>query len=217
MTTLECIKFRDVLPVLAIPRLVPGVPVPTVELKGTDFRSADTIAINDVPVESFIIVDKQTIYAEIPPGVSSVRTISVISNQFTTLQKRSLVLFQIGNQSQKISGLLKLTQLFTKVLLQSPGSDIFQPDIGGGLQDMVGRLTSTKRADRLLAQISQAIDTTERQIRRSQLRRADIPVTERLLAATLLDIRMIQTGDEAHARVQIENVAGQTGIQAISL
>ena len=215
--TLELIKFRDVLRVLSIPRLVPGVDVPTVELKGNDFRSAETVAINDLPSPEFIIIDRKTIYAQIPEGVDAVKTVSVISNNFSTLKPASKVIFRLGDKTQTISGLMKLVQLFIKILLQSPGSDIFSPGTGGGLQEMVGRLTSTKRADRLLAQITQAIDQTKTQIRRIQMDTPGIPLTERLLNATLLDIRMVQTLDEAHARVQIDNVAGQTGLQAIEL
>lgn len=217
MSTLELIKFRDVMQVTSIPRLVPGVTVPTIEMKGNDFRAAETVSINDIPSPEFIIVDKQTIYAQIPDGVGTVRTVSVISNNFSTTQPASKILFELGNKTQKITGLLKLMQLFIKVLLQSPGSDIFHPSMGGGLQEMVGRITSTKRSDRLLAQITQAIDQTKSQIRRVQMNTPGLPLTERLLSATLMDIRMVQTLDEARARVQIDNVAGQTGLQALEL
>lgn len=217
MTTLEVVKYRDVLPVQAIPRLVPNVPVPTIELKGTDFRYAETIVINDVPSPSFVIVDRQTIYAELPTGVSFVKTISVLSGRFSTLTKSAKVLFQIGEKSQTVSGFFKLVQLFVKILMQSPGSDIFNPDLGGGLLDMAGRMTSTKRADRMLAQITQAVDQTEKQIRQAQLNAPGLALEERLLSANLLDVRMVQSLDEAHARVQINNVAGQTGVQAIEL
>lgn len=217
MTTLEVIKFRDILPVQAIPGFVPGVPIPTIELKGSDFRYAETISINDTPASSFIIVDKQTIYAEVPPGIEAIQTVSVISSKFSTLTPASKVLFRVGEKTKTISGLMKLVQLFVKILLQSPGSDVFNPSLGGGLQDMVGRLTSTKRSDRLLAQITQAVDQTRKQIRRSQLNTPGLPVEERLLSATILDVRMIPTLDEAQVRVQIDNVAGQTGIQALEL
>jgi phage baseplate assembly protein W len=216
MPTLEVIKFRDVLRVASI-SLVPNVPVPTVSLKGADFRSVESVSINDSPSPEFIVMDKQTIYAQLPDGIRQVRTVAVLSSNFTTTEKASRVLFQVGTKTKTITGLLKLVQLFVKILLQSPGSDIFDKDLGGGLQDMIGQLTSTKRNDRLLAAISQAISQTESQIRRSQLDSPEIPLDERLLSATLLDIRMFQTLDEARARIQIDNVVGQRGEAAIEL
>ena len=140
-----------------------------------------------------------------------------MANQVAEAVKKNKVIFQIGTKSKKISGLLKLVQLYTKILLQSPGSDIFDPDMGGGLQDMVGRLTSTRRNDRMLAAISQSISQAEAQVRRAQLDAAEIPLEERLLSATLLDIRMFQATDEARARILITNVAGQRGEAAIEL
>lgn len=217
MSTLEVIKFRDVLAASSIPRLVPGLSVPTLELKGRDFRFAESVQLNDVSVPEFIVVDKQTIYAQIPLGVQQIRTVAIISSRFTTTKKASRVIFQIGNKTQKISGLLKLTQLFTKVLLQSPGSDVFDPEFGGGLQDLVGKITSTKRSERVLAAIAQSIQQTTSQIRRAQLDTPQLPLEERLLSATLLDVRTVQSLDEARARVQIDNVAGQTGVSAIEL
>ena len=197
MSTLEVIKFRDILRVASV-SLVPGLPMPTVELKGDDFRSVETVSINDSSVPEFILIDKNTIYV-------------------AEAVKKNKVIFQIGTKSKKISGLLKLVQLYTKILLQSPGSDIFDPDMGGGLQDMVGRLTSTRRNDRMLAAISQSISQAEAQVRRAQLDAAEIPLEERLLSATLLDIRMFQATDEARARILITNVAGQRGEAAIEL
>lgn len=217
MTTLEVIRFRDVLPVTSIPRLVPGLSVPTVELKGEDFRSAETVFINDSPTPEFIIVDRKTIYAQIPTGVRQVRTLSVLSSNFTKTTQASKIDYQVGTKTRSISGLLKLVQLFIKILLQSPGSDIFDPEIGGGLQDLIGAITSTKRQDKVLGAISKAISSTESQIRRAQLDTPELPLSERLLSATLLDLQMLENLDEARARVQIDNVAGETGLAALDL
>lgn len=217
MTTLEVIKFRDVLRASSIPRLVPNMAVPTLEIKGEDFRSAETIIINDSKAPEFVIVNKQTIYAQIPEGTKQIRTISILSSNFTTTSIASKVTFQVGTKTKTVSGMLKLVQLFVKVLLQSPGSDVFDQDIGGGLQDLIGLITSTKRSDKVLGAISQAVSQTESQIRRAQLDTPGIPLTERLLGATLLDVHMLENLDEARARVQIDNVAGQVGVAAIEL
>jgi len=217
MTTLEVIKFRDVLPVSLIPRLVPGTPDLTVELKGEDFRSAEVVSINDLSSPEFVIIDKQTIYAQIPTGIDQIKTVSVISSNFTTTKTASKILYQVGSKTHSISGLLKLVQLFIKVLLQSQGSDIFNPELGGGLQDLVGRITSTKRPDKVLGAISQAIGQTESQIRKAQLDTPGLALTERLLSASILDIHMLESQDEARARVQIDNIVGQTGVAALEL
>jgi hypothetical protein len=214
--TIEVIKFRDVLKVDAIPRFVPGLQR-TVELKGQDFRTAESVFINEAPAKEFVIVNRSTIYAQLPDGVDGIRTVSVLSSDFTKTSVGSRIEFKLGSKTKKIEGILKLVQLFTKILLQSPGSDIQDPEIGGGLQDMVGFVSSTYRTEPILAALAKAVALTGEQIRRSQLGLSGLPLSERLLSASVLDLHIDRGTDEARCRFQIDSVAGQSAVTALDL
>jgi hypothetical protein len=214
--TLEVIKFRDVVRVTAIPRFVTRTPL-TVELNGDDFSAAETVLINDAAVPEFIIVNKNTIYAQLPANIQTVRTLQVVSSNFTRTAEASRIDYKIGTTTKKISGILKLTQLFIRWLLTSPGSDVFNQESGGGLQDVAAIVSNTGRSEPVQAATVRAVSLTSEQIRRSQLSTPGLPLDERLLAATVLDLGSIRTTDEVRVRIRLESVAGEDAIAALVL
>jgi len=215
--TLEVVKFRDVIPVHAMPRVFLEMDPPAVELKGRDFRTADQVYLNGYRVDDFIVMDQQTIIAQIPEGLRQFRTVSVLSSGFTLTSKPSKVDFEIGAKTRRIRGVLKLMQLFCKVLLQSPGSDIFNPTMGGGLQDLVGTVTSADASTRNMVLLSQAVSNTASQIKSTQVNSPGLPLSERLLRAELADIKFVRQLDEARARVRLVSMSGVVGVAAVEL
>jgi hypothetical protein len=217
MSTIEVVKFRDVLRVGAATRLLPNVTTPTLELKGEDFSSADAVRINDMSVPSFIIVDKGTIWAELPATLVSIDSVSVISGDFTRTAEASIVDFKVGTSPRRISGVLKLSQLFLKWLLQSPDSDIFNPERGGGLQELVGVAYSTKNMNPILAALTRSVETTTSQILDAQLLRGQIPLDERLLETKLIELKVVDALMETRARIRVISMAGEEALSSVAL
>lgn len=215
--TLEVIKFRDVIRVSSIVGFVRDIPKPTIEIEGEDFTSVESVQINDTLSPGVVVLSRTRLIAEVPGSIDRIRSISVLSADFTYTAEASRISFRLGNKTKKVTGLLALVQLFTKWLLQSPGSDIFNPERGGGLQRLVGQSLSTNRLDPLLATITRSVDTTARQIRSAQLRRAGIPLDERLLAATVVGINVFEPNLEASARVRLEAVSGRAAVTNVEL
>ena len=215
---LEVIKFRDLLPVRTISRLVPGMPEPTLEIIGDDLSKAITVYINEISSPEFLIVSKKKIWAQLPKAAQSeIRTVEIASSGFTKTSTPSRVTFEIGNKTSTVSGILKLVQLFTKWMLQTPGSDIFNPTRGGGLQDIAGKVTSTRKMEPMLATITRSIDTTSEQIRSAQAAVRGLPSDERLLGANLLELNVIEDQMEARARVGLRSVAGESAVTSLQL
>lgn len=214
---LEIIRFRDILPVLSIPRFLPGIDPPTLEIVGEDFTSAERVIINGTPVPEFMIASKQSIYAQVPTGMKKMSTIEVISSRFTRSVVSSKISFEIGDQTLKVNGLLKLVQLFVKWILQSPGSDVLNPSRGGGLQDLIGRVSTTRNMQPIYATITRAIDTTVSQIKTAQAAVGDLPLDERLMSAVLIDMSTFQDRMEARARIGITSIAGIEAVTALRL
>jgi len=214
---LQVIRFRDILPVLGIPGFVEGISPPTIIVKGEDLSTAETVLINQVPSPEFMIVNKSTIWAQLPEGTSRMSTIEVLSSRFTRTIESSKVEFSLGDKTRKVDGVLKLVQLFMKWILQSPQSDIFNPQRGGGLQNIVGQISTSRDMQPVVASITRAIDTTSAQIRAAQINVPALPLSERLLSASLVDLDIFEAQMQARARVLIQSLAGADAVSALVL
>jgi K+-transporting ATPase c subunit len=214
---LEVVKFRDIIRANTISKIIPGLPNPTLEIFGEDFSSVESILINDLPSPEFFIVSKTTVWVELPVNAGPIDSIVVLSSDFTKTAEASSIQFKIGSKTKTVEGILKLTQLFTKWLLQSPGTDIFNMSRGGGLQDIVGQVTSAAVNSPVLGAIARAVDKTTQEIRTAQNSVGRLPLNERLLSASLLDVGVLPELQEARARVQVDSVAGQRAISTLSL
>lgn len=214
---LEVVRFRDLLPVLAIPGFVKGLSPLTVELRGTDFSSAETVNINETPVPEFMIVSKTTIYAQLPSSDSPISSIEVLSSRFSRDVESAMLSFEIGNKTRKVDGVLKLVQMFTKWILQSPGSDLFNPTRGGGLQQIVGKVATGKDMQPVFASITRAVNATVSQIRAAQINVPQLPLSERLLSATLIDMKIYEEQMQARARVALQSAGGAEAVAALVL
>lgn len=214
---LEVVKFRDIVRMTSIPRLVPGFDEPTIEIKGDDFGSVSKVLINNSPSPEFIVVNKYTIYAQLPSTATGIKTVEIISNKFTKNFQDSRLEYEIGDKSQVVSGIQKLLQLFVKWILQSPGSDIFNPDRGGGLQDAVGQVMVSRKMGPILGVITRAVSSTTAQIRSAQVNVKNLPLDERLLSAEVQNLRIFEDQGEASVSVKIESVAGPQAVADLEL
>lgn len=214
---LEVIRFRDLLPVAAIPGFVKGLSPRTIELRGRDFSSAEKVVINEVDAPEFMIVNKLTIYAQLPEGTNKITSVEVLSSQFSKDVESAMLSFEISNKTRKVEGILKLVQLFTKWVLQSPGSDLFNPSRGGGLQQIVGKVTTSKDMQPIFASITRSISSTVAQIRAAQINAVQLPLSERLLSANLLDLKVYEKQMQARARVYLQSSGGSEAVAALVL
>jgi hypothetical protein len=214
---LEVVRFRDVIPVTGALRLLSGFDVPTIEIKGKDFRNVDQVLINASPSPEFIIVNKSTIYAQLPSTASAIRSIEVTRSTYSQAINAAKLTFQIGDKTHLVSGIQKLVQLFVKWILQSPGSDVFNPERGGGLQEVVGQITSSKNMGPVLGVIIRAVSVTTTQIRAAQINVRGLPLDERLLSAEVVDLKVYDQQAEARAQVKLQSVAGPEAVAEIGL
>lgn len=214
---LEVVKFRDLVPILSIPRFVSELDAPAIEIQGEDFSNVESVVINSTPSPEFIIVTKQKIFAQLPEGTTRISTIEVLSSDFTRTRDSSKLLFKLGDKTHTIEGLLKLIQLFTKWLLQSPGSDIFNPERGGGLQELVGSIVSTKRMEPVMASVIRSVQSTTTQIRSAQSGISAPPLSEKLLSAEVVDMNVYEKDMEARVRISVQSIAGPVAVSEIGL
>jgi hypothetical protein len=86
----------------------------------------------------------------------------------------------------KKQSIFKLVQLCILLLLRTPGRDILEPEIGGGLRLVVGKPVGPSIVPARRGEIGLAVSTTERQIIESQATANRLTPDERLSSFVLL-------------------------------
>lgn len=191
MYGIQLIELLDVLKVNSV-RNATGVSPRSLIITGEDFRSVERVLINGTPAPTFIVYSPTQLVAEVPEvhRDANITDVAVMSSKLTFTQ-RSLVSFTFGTRPKKVSGVLRLMQTFLRILLRTPGSNLFHRRSGGGLPTGTGKnITKSTAAD-----IQVAVSTTQSYLIGIQTPERNIAPSERLLSAeiTNLDVDKFNT------------------------
>jgi hypothetical protein len=198
-------------------RILPGPPR-VVDVLGSDFRSVDEVLINKIASPSVVVVSKTRLVAQVPDSLLDQRILSVtVLSRRLTLSAKSVLRFRIGQTPGKVSGVLRLVQKFLKLLLTTPGSDIFNRQAGGGALRGVGQTFGIEEGNNILNNLVIAIDTTSRQIVAMQSRNPSLPREERLLSAKILRAGFNKEEGALDVAVEITNQAGSAATANLEL
>lgn len=203
---------------MSLARPVPGLPVRTLEIIGDDFRSADEVLMNEVPSPSFIIITKNRLIAEVPQALkdSTISSISVLSKKLT-VTPRSVIRFRIGRTPSKVRGILRLLQLFLRILFQTPGTDIFAPKLGGGALVHLGQSVSVEEGTDIVGDFIVSVDNTVRQIIQIQSRDQSIPPDERMLTARVSSAGFNKNETALIASIEVVSQAGRSAVARLEV
>jgi hypothetical protein len=192
---------------------VPGLPVRTLDIYGEDFRAVEDVLMNQMSVPSFVVLSKSRLLAEVPTPLvhSTITSISVLSRKLS-VSPRSYIRFNIGRTPSKTRGILKLMQLFLKVLLTTPGSDIFAPKAGGGALSHLGQSVGTNEGSDVVAGIIVSVDSAARQIIQVQGRNQSIPPDERLMSAKVLSAGFNKNETAILVGIELTSQAGRSAV-----
>ena len=143
-----------------------------------------------------LLVSSTQIIAQVPePIADAVITDVAVLSAVPSYTQRSLIELTVGTKIRAISGTQRLVQNFVRLLLRTPGSNIFNKTSGGGLTQRIG----TNMDNRVTADIAIAIANTKQQIIAAQTPERNIPNEERLLSAEIANINV----DTANAAVYV--------------
>lgn len=199
-------------------RNLPGMPVRTLEVIGEDFRSVSEIFLNDIPADEFVVVSKTKLLVEVPEVLEAqtITSVTVLSSKLT-LTRKSLIRFRIGSKAGKARGILRMVQVFLRLLFTKPGTDIFTPKAGGNGLKNIGRTIGADEGGGIVSDMVMAVDLTERQIIQIQARNQSIPPDERLLAAKVLRAGYNKAETALFITVELLNQAGETALANLEL
>lgn len=199
-------------------RELPGISPRIIEIIGDDFRSVDEVFINEMVSPSTTIVSKNRMLAQVPDELqyNRISSLEVVSNRLT-LSPRSLLKFKVGSAPQRVTGMMRLIQFFLGVFFQSPGSDIFEPNVGGGALKVIGATIGAASIANTIADLTVAVSQTTRQILAIQARGGRIPREEKLLNARVTGTGFNRNETALLLGIDLQNQSGKVGTANIEL
>lgn len=195
-------------------RVLSGTPR-LLDVLGKDFRSVDEVRINDLVSPRVVIVSRTRLIADIPDTVAGLVESVMVTSRQLTVTPRSLIQLKIGRVASKVSGILRLVQIFLKILLTSPGTDIFSQQVGGDALKNLGRTFGKSQSGEIVSDFVLAVQTTVRQILAIQGRDPSIPRDERLLSARVMSASYSQQELGLFVSVELISQAGQAALANI--
>lgn len=174
--------------------------------------------MNEVTSPSFVVLSKTNLLAQVPVVLASstISSISVMSSRLL-ITPRSFLRFRIGAVPSKTRGILRLMQLFLRLLLQTPGSDIFASSLGGGALSHLGQSVGLDEGSDIVSSFIISVDTTKSQIIQIQGRNQAIPPDERLLAASVQSAGFNKNETALLANIKITSQAGTAAVARFEL
>lgn len=208
------LDFQVVFPQELVPidsvTILQGVNPPSVDVIGQDFRSVDEVRINDVASPDVVILSRRRLLAQIPAELRNQvpTSVTVISNKLAMTNK-SVLRFRVGRVPSTVGGVLRLVQVFLKVLLTTPGRDIFAPRIGAGALKNIGLTFGKDEGGSIVSDFIVSVATAQRQIIAIQSRDPSLPPDERLLAAKVVSAGYNRNEAALVVSVEITSQAGR--------
>lgn len=217
---IQFIQFNDTLPLTSVDE-VPGLVPRSLQISGTDFRTAIEVDINGQPSPSFVVAapmlrngTSAVLIAQVPETAKNqpISSVTVVSSDFR-MTKQSIVTFRFGTEPKKATGLKCLMQTYLKLLLTSTYYDAFTPALGGGALDALGANANSPVGANVVAVVTRAVSAAGDQMRALQARQTGLSADEKLLSANLLSCRYNASITGIDARVEL---IAQSGTMAVA-
>jgi len=192
--------------------LLGGVTPSTIRVVGKDFRTVARVTINDIESPALNIKSRTVLEAQVPDIIDplSITAVQVMSNQLT-LSPLNILQFRLLDVPTAVNGFFRLIQLFVKILLTTPGRDIFSPNLGGGALRGLGRSYARSEASSLVSDLHIAVKQTVRQMLSIQARSPRTPLQERLQNASVVNSTYNREQQALYASIELVN---QTNMSA---
>lgn len=212
MIDIKIIIIKDILPVNQV-NFIPDFSPLSLRIDGTSLLQTTEVLINNINAPEFMVLSNNSIIAQVPISQinSRISSVTVLATK-PSADRSSILHFSAGKTFSPLKGIEKLVQYFTKLLLQNPGSDIFNPTEGGGVLGLVGRVVAKKDTGSLAAALVSAVNQTRDQIIAKQVKISRIPADERLLRADTQGAGFDPSTTTLATRISIGAVSGRDAV-----
>jgi hypothetical protein len=208
------IRYARKVPVEGIARRT-DFAYPVLELTGGPFTAITEVLINGSASPEFVVISPKRLLVQTPTAqVNTPLSSVVVISDALVPGSESPVRLTVGVGGDVAEGMVRLVQNFIRMLLTTPGSDIFRPSVGGNLQAIIGAVTD-RSGTTLRAQVTQAVSRTLAQLLRDQL--PTLPPEDRYQSATVLDVQFQPSAATLSVRIRLQNMAGDSADAGVNL
>jgi len=109
---------------------------------------------------------------------------------------------------KSIKGMSKLVQIVILSLLNTPGKDILDPEMGAGILEMMGMNYNPSDLGDILAELTRRVRKTETEILANQIG-IELVSEEKLKTLSIISLGPGGSIDEVAARIRVVNELGQ--------
>lgn len=213
MSDVQVVKFLDQVATTGFSE-VGGLPR-RLRVDGADFAQVEQVFLNGELSPFFEVKSSKRLLADIPLLVGdTVVTDVMVLSAGATLTTRSLLEMSIGSKVSSVSGIQKLLQTFMRLLLRTPGTNVFSPRTGGGIGRLIGK-NYTAEATRLRSDAVAAVDHVRRQIITVQATEQGLPLSERLLSAAAKGVALSAGQGTLSLSVEVVSQSGLRGLATL--
>lgn len=184
---------------------------------GVQLHFATVVLVNGIKAE-FIVLSSSQILAQIPSSQVG-KTLSgiMVLTDVPANYEPNKIIFGVGSSLRTLSGFDGTIQTFCKLLLQSPGTDRFNPTRGGGLLSVVGMDAGEQNKLSLQARVVDAIVRARNQLVALQGKNRRLSNDERLSGADLMSIGYNESTTAVPAVVKLTSVSGRSALAGLEV
>lgn len=186
-----------------------GFNPPSVVVLGDKMNLAQEVYFNNIKVTEFVVSAPNRLVVRIPGSQIGKEFVGIQVFSSVNVTKTSAALsFELIKPLKQVEGIERLIQSWMLVFFTSPGSDVFDPQSGGGVRAIIGKNTNT-RGKGVSADLALAIERTQSELLRLQAQNSKIPLSEKLLSATLSAMNFDDRTTTLSATVALKNMLGE--------
>ena len=172
----------------------------------------ESVTVNGEKCPKVSIISDTRILAELPPNIEQIIRLDVFSYSVEGSSEYS-IFSSMSLRPTTVSGISKVIQKVIKVLLTTPGTDIFNVEMGAGLGTLVAK--NYANHGEISSEVITAIKLAENSILESEVR-ADMPDSDKLGSISILEIIPIEKVGVSIS-LEIINREGDTGRASVDL
>tara|TARA_B100001123_G_scaffold323950_1_gene363786 strand:+ start:9525 stop:10187 length:663 start_codon:yes stop_codon:yes gene_type:complete len=187
---------------------------------GANFDRVMEVRVNSLVSPSVSVLSPYSLEFEVPTAVSALPladlSVDLLAVGHMGLNPQLLIL-DLSAQIQEVTGIQKLSQTVTKLLMTSVGTDRYAPQSGGNLFKIAGQGLSPEGVQKIQAAIQEAITRTESQIIEAQTGIPALTSEERLRSLQPGLVSVDQKAGRVLVEVFINSMAGTTQSVPVTL
>ena len=180
----------------------------SLSIVGRGFENTTAVLINGYRSPTFVVLSPTRILADQPPIVlgNPITSITVLKSDIRD-SSASVISFEANLPPIRYSEQTLLVQQYLKILLTTPGSDIFSPRSGGGLLKLIGAVSRGVTVNNIGSYAQLYAQRAATQMIEAQAN-STAPMASKLKSVTVLSSQFNVEDTSLDLRISIEAMDG---------